>query len=322
MLTKRILKVSLAVISVLVITLNVGNIANGNNFEDIVAVEQVQTLIEHEPIAINSDADFDKYDFSGTGTIDDPYIIENYNITTDQNDAIVIGFTTKYVIIRNCYTVSSFIGIHVLHCANNTIRIIENTCEKSSYAGIFAEHMNQVYIENNICNENEQFGIVIFDSYESEILSNTVTNCKNEAIRADKTGNTRVINNTAMNSEFGIRGWNTNNSVFFSNNLVNNNVNGMEIREECHNNIVHHNIFYNNCKYVDSGESFSQAVDEGINNSWYDSISNEGNYWSNWDGSGEYRIDGLSGSVDKYPLTLDTDEDGLDDPSEIYNYNR
>ncbi|UJG44082.1 MAG: right-handed parallel beta-helix repeat-containing protein [Candidatus Heimdallarchaeum endolithica] len=321
MLLKRILKVSFAVISIFVITLNVGNIANGNTFEGIVAVEQVQTLIEHEPIVINSDADFDKYDFSGSGTIDDPYIIENYNITTDQYYAIVVAYTTKYVIIRNCYIRSSFIGIHVLRSAANTVRVIENTCEKSSEAGIMVDSCDQVCVEYNICNDNKRFGILIHYSYQSEVLSNTVTNCENEAIRLEYARDIRVINSSAINSEFGIRVWFTNNSVFFSNNLVNNNVNGMEIREECHNNIVHHNIFYNNCKYVAPGESFSQAVDEGINNSWYNSISNEGNYWSNWDGSGEYRIDGLSGSVDKYPLTLDTDEDGLDDPSEIYNYN-
>ncbi len=60
-------------------------------------------LVDHKPITILKDEDFEKYNFLGNGTESNPYIIENYNITTEEDIAIYISFTTKYFIIRNCY---------------------------------------------------------------------------------------------------------------------------------------------------------------------------------------------------------------------------
>ena len=42
------------------------------------------------------------------------------------------------------------------------------------------------------------------------------------------------------------------------------------------------------------------AEDDGLNNTWDDGIS-EGNYWSDWDGDGEYEISGYANAVDRYP---------------------
>ena len=49
----------------------------------------------------------------------------------------------------------------------------------------------------------------------------------------------------------------------------------------------------------------SQAFDNGTKTKWYDATNEEGNYWSDWTGAGEYLIDGPKGSVDKYPLKKD-----------------
>ena len=47
----------------------------------------------------------------------------------------------------------------------------------------------------------------------------------------------------------------------------------------------------------------SQALDDGINNTWFDKNTNEGNYWSDWLGVGNYTIDGEANSEDPYPLS-------------------
>ncbi|MEM4161346.1 MAG: hypothetical protein QW531_05125, partial [Thermoplasmata archaeon] len=52
-----------------------------------------------------------------------------------------------------------------------------------------------------------------------------------------------------------------------------------------------------------------QAYDSGGSNFWYASTTQEGNYWSNWDGQGwgtpdAYPIDGGAGASDWYPLNL------------------
>ena len=58
---------------------------------------------ESAPILISSDKDFETYNFSGSGTIDDPYIIENLAIAESQYVGIFISKTTKYFVIQNNY---------------------------------------------------------------------------------------------------------------------------------------------------------------------------------------------------------------------------
>ncbi|MHA1205511.1 MAG: hypothetical protein ACTSSL_11350 [Candidatus Heimdallarchaeaceae archaeon] len=58
-------------------------------------------LTAHDPIIIASDSDFSI--FPGTGTPEDLYIIEGFNITTISDYGINIRYTTKYFIIHNCY---------------------------------------------------------------------------------------------------------------------------------------------------------------------------------------------------------------------------
>ena len=61
---------------------------------------------------------------------------------------------------------------------------------------------------------------------------------------------------------------------------------------------IHHNNFIDNNIVVGS----SQGYDDGTGNTWYDTSLFEGNYWSDWVGSGDYSIDGATGSSDLYPL--------------------
>lgn len=48
----------------------------------------------------------------------------------------------------------------------------------------------------------------------------------------------------------------------------------------------------------------SQGFDAstGGNNSWYSHELKDGNYWSNWNGTGGYPIESWANNEDKYPL--------------------
>ena len=59
------------------------------------------SLVTHEPLIIFQDSDFEV--FPGSGTIDDPYIIEGYNFTNTGFYGVYIEGTTKIFIVRNCY---------------------------------------------------------------------------------------------------------------------------------------------------------------------------------------------------------------------------
>jgi len=61
-------------------------------------------------------------------------------------------------------------------------------------------------------------------------------------------------------------------------------------------------IYWNN--FTDNNQGNIQAFDYGGgNNTWYNSITLEGNYWSDYGGTGPYAIDGNTGSEDLYPLS-------------------
>ena len=47
---------------------------------------------------------------------------------------------------------------------------------------------------------------------------------------------------------------------------------------------------------------------------WYDTVLNEGNYWSEYEGSGSYAINGSAGNTDPYPIGLSYD---LTQPADI-----
>lgn len=68
----------------------------------------------------------------------------------------------------------------------------------------------------------------------------------------------------------------------------------MVLFDKSNNNTIHHNSF------VDNTEQCTN--DNWINNQWYDSKTNEGNYWSDYNGTGDYIIGGSAGARDPFPL--------------------
>ena len=67
-------------------------------------------LVSHDPIYINTDDGFESLGFAGSGTKNNPYIIENLWIqpASDSDEAAIrIHYTTKHFVIRNCQTIGS-----------------------------------------------------------------------------------------------------------------------------------------------------------------------------------------------------------------------
>ncbi len=68
------------------------------------------------------------------------------------------------------------------------------------------------------------------------------------------------------------------------------------------NHVSLNNHFYYNTLIENNIFGTSQAFDDGTSNLWYNSVTLQGNFWSNYDLSGQYLIDGQAYSVDLYPL--------------------
>ncbi|MHA1684769.1 MAG: NosD domain-containing protein, partial [Candidatus Heimdallarchaeaceae archaeon] len=76
---------------------------------------------------------------------------------------------------------------------------------------------------------------------------------------------------------------------------------GVYVDFHCYNNTIHHNSFIDN--NVEEYFGFSQAYDLGLYTLWYDPEKLEGNYWSDYQGTGNYTINGYFYNFDPYPLS-------------------
>ena len=107
------------------------------------------SLTPHNPIHISSNADFtaDNGVVGGSGTLNDPYIIEGWDIT-EVNIPLDYGIwlenTDAYVVIRNCL-ISQYVGIRFEHVANV---VIENVTVRGGENSIYVYNSKNLVISN------------------------------------------------------------------------------------------------------------------------------------------------------------------------------
>ncbi len=300
------------------------------------------SLTPHDPIFITSDSGFAV--FPGSGTVEDPYVIEGYDITTTDIWGIYIRDTTKHFIVRDCYIEAEYHSIYIMDVADGTVTIINNTCNNNDGSSILLWHSVSSTVTNNTCTNND-YGILLSSSGSSTVTNNTCTNnihagiylmdsvsstvtnntCSNnpfgDGILLSYSGSSTVENNMCNNNQYGIYISSSDSSTVVKNTCSNNYYKGIQVslsafcvitynliqeNEEygvyvsfiSDNNLIHHNTFIDN-----NLGGTSQAYDDDSSNYWYDSSINEGNYWSDWSGTGSYSIDGfVTSTFDLYPL--------------------
>ena len=242
-----------------------------------------------DPILITSDNEFSVHMFSGNGSAENPYIIEN--LTIEARGSMAYGISIKnthvFFIIRNCYVKSEYIGINVLNIAPNTAQILNNYVESLSGDG---------------------GGIGVGGSNNCTIIGNTATNFA-QGIHLNEASLCLIQNNIIYNNTYqGINIRYSSDNIVVGNTISNHNQHGLALVGTSNNNLLYNNILTQNGldqEYsIDgerTGEIFSQAYDEGANNLWYHAATEQGNWWGDYQGAGAYPIDGPSGSVDSFP---------------------
>jgi len=162
--------------------------------------ETLKRYTEISNIIINSDNDFLKYNFPGSGAKTDPYVIENYTIT-GPNGVISVSNTHKYFVIRNCLiSGSSDFGIIISDIADGTAIIENNTISSCGLSGIrFGENsrvQGQIITGNLLINNVE--GISIYTNDNNIITNNFLINNEKWGVGLVWGG----INNTITNNYF------------------------------------------------------------------------------------------------------------------------
>ncbi len=208
-------------------------------------------------------------------------------------------------------------GVFLYFCDDAII--MNNTCNNNTDRGIHLEYSDYSTIENNHCNGND-VGIGVVQNFGSTLTNNTCNNSRLRGIHLHITDNCDAYNNTIHYSGLmSIYLWSSSGINVENNTCIESNMWGIYLQtsdtciitynkiEGCaqygvylndlsQNNILHHNNFTDN----NLGGS-SQGYDNGLNNIFYDIITLEGNWWTDWTGTTTYPIDGSANNEDPYP---------------------
>ncbi len=134
-----------------------------------------EAYVERGGIDIDSDEDFVTLGFPGSGTIGDPYLIENYHIISSSR-GIFVRNTEKHFIIQNCWIESNDFAIGFVQIKDDTAVINNNTCTSDSdiSPSITLDEASGVIISENLIDGN-WIGIKIFNSRNIVIANNNFT---------------------------------------------------------------------------------------------------------------------------------------------------
>ncbi len=216
----------------------------------------LSSLIPHDPISIISDSGFAV--FPGSGTEEDPYVIEGYNITTTDDNGIFILGTTKYFTVRNCYVDAEKYGIYIYDIADGTATVINNTCNNNDYDGISLSYSDSSTVANNEC-INNTYGIWLSYSNSSTVTNNTCIN-NNDGIYLWFSDNSTVANNTcSSNNSRGIYLRYSGSSTVANNTCSNNDI-GILLSDSGSSTVANNTCSYNNWAISFSGSGSSTVV--------------------------------------------------------------
>ncbi|MCY3410766.1 MAG: right-handed parallel beta-helix repeat-containing protein [Candidatus Heimdallarchaeota archaeon] len=130
---------------------------------------------DHRPFFIDSEKVMRR--LPGSGTFEDPYLIENWNIESTKTNLIQIQDTTSYLVIRN-----------------NILNGLD-----AGFTGILIINAENVRIENNqISNTND--GIVTTGATGLQIVGNTITNNANSGMNVE--GANMMVSNNIVTSNY------------------------------------------------------------------------------------------------------------------------
>ncbi|MEM3397380.1 MAG: NosD domain-containing protein [Thermoplasmata archaeon] len=278
------------------------------------------------------------YEFNGNGggyalwieNTDLYFVLKNcklwnatFQYTYPYGPAVMLSAVSNATIEHNILTKSKY-GVKFQGGCKN-IRISENTVTET-YFGVFGEDIDASYIKvwSNIVSANNE-GVVFYHAQQSEIRNNTILlnsigitlsggrailiaenfvhHNYYHGISISGASHLNVIrsNIIANNGNCGITIWGDSDSnTIVYNTIADNNGYGVSISESSSGNKVYGNNFYRNNGAGKGTNGASQGYDD-VGNSWDDGTN--GNYWSNWDGTGGYPIDGGANAEDRYPYT-------------------
>jgi len=202
------------------------------------------------PIVIQSDSNISLYSLPGNGTEEDPYRIENLNITTTEEASISISYTTKYFLIQNCLLDGDSYSIYILDVAPDSIKIRNNLCQNYQKSGMEIRKAEGIELFNNTCNKGNDWGIHATFSPNINISNNTCTQSNEGGIFLNYCNYSYIYgNNISENHKGGILLDDSFFAAIISNSLSDNSYQGGIRLSKSHSATIANNSCFNNVQF-------------------------------------------------------------------------
>ena len=242
------LTLSLLIIYSVALNVGVNNTSAATSLNPLSDHPSLEDLIVQSPMIIDYDSDFESYGFPGDGSADNPYRIENFNITTSGDYCLNFGgYTTKHFIIQNCFLKTDtnnaiFLGKYqkmtketvviinnvIISTNNNGLVLNGGLDSKIEYnymvsmdCGIEIRDSNFTYVKYNKI--VSQIGIHLLDSYGAIIHKNICNETTDIGISIENSDGTSIThNNCSNNADTGILIEDSLDLIISNNYLINN----------------------------------------------------------------------------------------------------
>ena len=225
---------------------------------------------ESMPIVIDGNQNFTDQaalnSWPGTGSQEQPYIISNLNITSTNDEQILVKISNTDVYFRfeGNLLVGGSGGIWIDNVKNGVF--VNNTIYDNILGGIYLQFANHVRITNNtIFGIQEGQGLYSYDSDNITVSNNTIYNNANRGILADYSSECNFSENKIFgNKLIGISLRDSSNNVI-QNNTISDNINsGIVLGNSPYINITGNTISSNTFRGIEIGASHSTIIEGNI----------------------------------------------------------
>jgi len=275
----------------------------------------------HDQISILSDTDLHLGNgvMSGSGSMDDPYIISDWSIEVQAGIGIEVKGISVHLIIRDCeiagngrtsigILLSNVSHVQVTNCRltglasgifvyQSPTMIMDHNAISSCRRGIEGTESDGTTITGNVIVGAKEHGIFLWRCHDASLIDNRVTDCRN-GIYLDSCHYDNLEGNHAENLDHGIFLWDCFDCTVVANVLQYCQL-GLAIVHTSERNRIFRNSFIDNTR---------AATCDEMGNSWDSGYLTGGNFWG-----GNFAADLFSGENQDRP-----DSDGISDsPREI-----
>jgi parallel beta-helix repeat protein len=256
------------------------------------------------PITITSDAELDQfmidYSLNGSGTIEDPYVL-NYTTFEFSFDLSTVGIhienITKYLVIQdiiltNTNSTDRGTGIEIF---TDNVRLYNITVE-NTITGISLQGNNLTVNQSVI--GSRVFGLKAIDCDSLNLLSTNITGA-DYGVYFESCVNCNLTKNEIKNGKNGIQMYGCS-GFRLERNLIeaNSEIGVLIIEHPTQTGLL--TVLTNN-RFVNNGLQ-AKIVTNDIHTLFYDPVTKEGNYWSDWRRWGDYKIQ--DNVFDPFPMRM------------------